>query len=535
MKKQIHPADKAYLIRRAFYLLLLVSLWAMPFALAQRSAIRRSAGKPGAAPSPVLELPQLTSSRLGAHIMLAPPLPRAPQTVLYDQYNNVGEEVTVSSTFTDFPTYNADLADDFVVPTGQTWNVQSIDADGVYFFGGGPAIDWNVFFYADNAGFPGAQVYSTTHQPVQQNGSTFTVNLPTPAVLNAGTYWVEIQANMTYGTHGEWGWSNRTITSYNAAAWQNPGGGLGGACRSWSRRGATCGTDPSEPDQVYRLNGTTSRAQLGNISSRAFVQTGDNVMIGGFIVQGTTPKRVIIRAIGPELGAPPYNVPGALADPTLELHDGSGALIASNNNWQTTIIGGIITNNQVSDIQNSRHAPGDARESAIIADLPAGNYTAIVRGVNSTTGVALVEVYDLSSGTNSVLGNISTRAFVQTGNNVMIGGFIVQGTTPKRVIIRAIGPELGQYGVPNPLADPTLELHNGTGALIGRNDNWQTTIIGGIITHDQVQEIQNSGHAPGDPRESAIIADLPAGNYTAIVRGVNNTVGVALVEVYDLH
>jgi hypothetical protein len=133
------------------------------------------------------------------------------------------------------------------------------------------------------------------------------------------------------------------------------------------------------------------------------------------------------------------------------------------------------------------------------------------------------------------LGNISTRSFVQTGDNVMIGGFIVQGTTPKRVIIRAIGPELGQYGVPNPLQDPTLELHDGTGALIGTNDNWQTTIIGGIITHDQVQEIQDSGYAPGDQRESAIIGDLPAGNYTAIVRGVNSTTGVALVEVYDLH
>src|SRR4029077_1108102 len=132
------------------------------------------------------------------------------------------------------------------------------------------------------------------------------------------------------------------------------------------------------------------------------------------------------------------------------------------------------------------------------------------------------------------LGNISTRAFVQTGDNVMIGGFIVQGTTPKRVIIRAIGPELSQYGVPNPLANPTLELHDGPGTLIASNDNWQTTIIGGIITQDQVQDIQNSGHAPGDPMESAIIANLPAGNYTAIVRGVNSTTGVALVEVYDV-
>ena len=181
-------------------------------------------------------------------------------------------------------------------------------------------------------------------------------------------------------------------------------------------------------------------AQLGNISTRAFVQTGDNVVIGGFIVQGTEPKRVIIRAIGPELTQ--YGVPNVLANPTLELHNGTGALIASNNNWATTIIGGIITTNQVREIQASGHAPRDGRESAIIADLPAGNYTAIVRGVNDMTGVALAEVYDLNADANSILGNISTRAFVQTDDNVMIGGFIVQGTQPKRVILRAIGPEL---------------------------------------------------------------------------------------------
>ena len=119
----------------------------------------------------------------------------------------------------------------------------------------------------------------------------------------------------------------------------------------------------------------------------------------------------------------------------------------------------------------------------------------------------------------SILANISTRSFVQTLDNVMIGGFIVHGSQPKRVIIRAIGPELIPFGVPDVLANPTLELHDGTGALIGFNDNWQTTIIGGVITHDQVQEILNSGRAPTDMRESAIIADLPAGNYTAIVRG----------------
>ena len=277
-------------------------------------------------------------------------------------------------------------------------------------------------------------------------------------------------------------------------------------------------------------------AQLGNISTRAFVQTSDNVVIGGFIVQGSAPKKVIIRAIGPELGGPPYNVPGALADPTLELHDATGALIASNDNWHETIIGGIITGQQWVDILNSGHVPGDPRESAIIAELPTGNYTAIVRGVNNTTGVALVEAYDLSPGTDSILGNISTRSFVQTGDNVMIGGFILQGRAPKKVIIRAIGPELGgpPYNVPGALADPTLELHDATGALIASNDNWHQTIIGGIITSQQWVDILNSGYAPADGRESAIIADLPAGIYTAILRGVNNTTGVALVEVYDL-
>ena len=278
------------------------------------------------------------------------------------------------------------------------------------------------------------------------------------------------------------------------------------------------------------VNAATS--YLGNISTRSFVQTGDNVMIGGFIVQGTQSKRVILRAIGPELSQ--FGIPNAMADPTLELHNGNGALIASNNNWQNTIIGGIITSNQVQDIQNSGLAPTDARESAIIADLPPGHYTAIVRGVNNTTGVALVETYDLSPSLQSILGNISTRSFVQTGDDVMIGGFIVQGTQPKNVIIRAIGRELSQYGVPNPLADPTLELHNGSRALIASNDNWQQTIIGGIVTQNQVQNIQNSGLAPTDASESAIIANLPPGNYTAIVRGVNNTTGVALVEVYDL-
>jgi hypothetical protein len=298
----------------------------------------------------------------------------------------------------------------------------------------------------------------------------------------------------------------------------------------------TWGNGANQNFTLKILSAIIPATHITNISSRAFVQTGNNVMIGGFIIEGAGPKTVILRAIGPELVTPPFNIPNALGDPTLELHNGSGALIARNDNWQTTVIGGIIAASQVSAIQNSGHAPTQPTESAIVATLQPGNYTAIVRGVNNSIGIALVEVYDISPNATSILGNISTRGFVQTGNNVMIGGFIVEGTGPKRVILRAIGPELSAppFNLPNALANPTLELHNGSGALIARNDNWQTTVIGGIIAASQVSAIQNSGHAPTQPSEPGIIATLSPGNYTAIVRGVNSTTGVALVEVDDL-
>ena len=334
---------------------------------------------------------------------------------------------------------------------------------------------------------------------------------------------------------------------------QDPGGDLGdwsgGQCpqthpyvqNAFVCRGQTSDIAATSPEGInfdvigYDLTQTSqpSQTSLGNISTRSFVQTGQNVMIGGFIVEGPGPKRVIIRAIGPELTQ--YGITNALDNPRLELHNRTGALIASNDNWQTTILGGVITSNQVSAIQNSGHAPTAASESAIIANLQPGNYTAIVRGVGSTAGVALVEVYDLNPAASSSLGNVSTRSFVERGQNVMIGGFVVQGTGAKRVIIRAIGPELMQHGITNALADPGLELHNRTGALIASNNNWQTTTLGGIIINNQVSDILNSGHAPTAASESAIIANLQPGSYTAVVRGVNNTAGVALVEVYDLN
>lgn len=290
-------------------------------------------------------------------------------------------------------------------------------------------------------------------------------------------------------------------------------------------------TIPPTPTPTPTPSPTPHVATLANISTRLQVGTGGNVMIAGFIVTGTAPKHVIIRAIGPSLSG----VPNVLVNPRLELHDGSGANIGMNDNWQTTQLGGIITSDQVQAIQNSGLAPTDPAESAIIGNLTPGAYTAIVEGVDAGTGVGLVEVYDLDTANNTTsrLANISTRGFVQTGNDVMIGGIIFVAQ-PTRVIVRAIGPSLGQQGVPDVLANPQLELHDVNGTLIAQNNDWQTTQIGGIITMDQVAEIQNSQLAPTDPAESAIIGTLQLGAYTAIVRGVKDTTGNALVEVYSL-
>jgi hypothetical protein len=238
---------------------------------------------------------------------------------------------------------------------------------------------------------------------------------------------------------------------------------------------------------------------------------------------------VLIRSAGPSLT--PFDVPGALGNPQLELHDANNT-IGTNDNWQTTQIGGVISSDQVAAIQNSGAPPSDPAEPAIIATLPAGAYTAIVQGVDGTQGVATVEVYDLSLNNGATLANISTRGFIQTGANVMIGGFNVVGQSSK-VLIRATGPSLVPFGVNNALANPQLELHDANGALAG-NDDWQTTQVGGIITNDQSAAIQNSGLAPGDPAESAIIVTLPPGNYTAIAQGVNGGTGVGIVEVFAL-
>lgn len=252
---------------------------------------------------------------------------------------------------------------------------------------------------------------------------------------------------------------------------------------------------------------------LGDISTRLRVETDDNVLIGGFIITGTQPKRVIVRAIGPSLSS---FFPDALADPVLELRDSSGGLIMSNDNWRS---------DQEEEIIATGIPPSNDLESAIVATLPANSsaYTAIVRGANNLTGIGVVEAYDLNRMVDSKLANISTRGFVQTDNNVLIGGLIVVGQNPLRVIVRAIGPSLP---VPGVIADPTLELHDGNGTLLVANDNWRS---------DQEGEIIATGIPPANDLESAIVRNLTPGNYTAIVRGVNGTTGVALVEAYGLN
>ncbi len=252
-----------------------------------------------------------------------------------------------------------------------------------------------------------------------------------------------------------------------------------------------------------------------NFSTRMRVESGNNAGIGGLIITGTSPKRVLIRAIGPSLTD--SDVSQMLRDPVLELH-GSGAFVTvTNDNWRDT---------QESEIQATRIPPTNDLESAIITTLIPGAYTAIVRG-NESSGVALVEVYDLTQGVSSKLGNISTRAFVSTGDNIVIAGFTLGGNNSEdRIVVRGIGPSLAAFGIADGLTDPRLELRDASGTLIEANNDWQDNSAAAA-------ELAGAGLAPTDRRESAIVATLPAGAYTALLTGQNGGTGIGVVEVYD--
>ncbi len=320
---------------------------------------------------------------------------------------------------------------------------------------------------------------------INQNGSVDTTfSQGNPASLSGILYAVAIQSDGKFVVGG-------TFTSFNGAFRRN----------------------------VARLNAVsvTPPPRLINLATRLRVETGDNVLIGGFVIQGTGTKRVIVRALGPSLP-----VAGPLADPTLQIVNSQGQTIASNDDWRTS---------QQAVIQQAGLAPSNDKESAVLLDLPAGAYTAVVRGFNGGQGVGLVEVYDLQVGNTEParLINIATRGRVQTGDNVMIGGLVVSNGANKRVLFRALGPSLAGAGVANVLADPTVEIVNSQGVTVAANDNWQNQTSGGSAA-----EITSFGLAPTNPNEAAVIVTLPPGGYTAIVRGANFTTGVALIEAYEL-
>jgi hypothetical protein len=267
----------------------------------------------------------------------------------------------------------------------------------------------------------------------------------------------------------------------------------------------------------------TTPSQLLNISTRMQVFGGDKVLIAGFIVTGTDPKKVIIRGIGPSL-----TVNGALSDPVLELHSAS-ATLASNNNWK---INDQTGQSQESEVQAIGVAPSDDKESVIIATLPANNasYTVVLSGNGGGSGIGVIEVYDISQSAHSQLANISSRGFVDTDDNIMIGGVIIgpSANGSSNLLIRGIGPSVPLTGA---LQDPVLELHEANGATVATNDNWK---ISDATGESQETDIRASGAQPSDDRESALLATLAPGTYTAVLRGKNNTTGIGVIEAYNL-
>ncbi|MBA2584918.1 MAG: hypothetical protein H0U99_00335 [Chthoniobacterales bacterium] len=258
--------------------------------------------------------------------------------------------------------------------------------------------------------------------------------------------------------------------------------------------------------------------RLANISTRANVMTGENVLIGGFLLHGAGQRQLLIRAIGPSLAVNGTPLTGRLQDPTIEVIRNS-AIIATNDNWGDSP--------QKDQISATGLAPTEPNEAAVLITLGPDAFTAIMRGANNTTGLGLIEVYDVSSSSTCKLVNLSSRGYVGPGNDVLIGGIILNGSGPTKVVVRAVGgSSLVSAGVTAPLADPVLELHDANGAVLAVNDNWQQS--------GEMQKIFDTGLAPPDPLDAAILASLPSANYTAVVRGKGSATGVALVEVYQL-
>jgi hypothetical protein len=268
---------------------------------------------------------------------------------------------------------------------------------------------------------------------------------------------------------------------------------------------------------------TINQARVANLSTRALVGNFNNVLIGGFIIQGNDPKMVVLRAIGPSLAQ--FGVNGALADPVLKLYDSTGSLIATNDDWRDSQESVFLKGGAFHLLQ-----PPQDSESAIAINLVPGNYTMIVSSKDNSSGVALAEIYDYSPESDSKLVNVSARALVESDEHILIGGLIIDGgentNCNARILLRAIGPSLVQYGIGTALQDPALALYDANGTLVNFNDDWRIGI--------QPEEIEQSSLAPAASKESALSVILSSGNYTVLVRGANRSRGVALLEAYQL-
>lgn len=403
--------------------------------------------------------------------------------------------------------------------------------DGVFVYGSKVSILGNHIYSNDGLGIDLLQDGVTPNDPGDADtGPNGLQNFPVLTSVNASNGFLEIAGTLNsaasttyrieffytspldpsgYGEGGFFiGFTNVTTdangnAAFNSSVPQN----------AFGRQITATATDPSGNTSEF----SAGIGQFLNISTRLHVQTGENVLISGFIITGTAPKNILVRALGPSLAN--IGVPDPLPDPTLELHDSSGTL-ATNDDWRIQSSGGL------GEITITGLQPTNDLESALVRVLPANNaaYTAVVRGKNNVMGVGVVEVYDLNPTANSKLANISTRGPVELGDNALIAGFI-SGNGVAKVVVRALGPTLANFGIEHPLQNPTLELFDSSGSSVATNDDWQTA---------QQTEIEATGLQPNDPRESAILTMLVPGNHTAVVRGVEDTTGVAVVEVYNL-
>jgi hypothetical protein len=271
-------------------------------------------------------------------------------------------------------------------------------------------------------------------------------------------------------------------------------------------------TVPPSPTSPTPSPSATPTGGLVNVSTRMHVGGGEEVLIAGFIVTGQTPTEVVVRGLGPSLKN--AGITNAAADPVLTLVDSTGAKIAFNDDWDARNPAAIA----------SGLAPSNSAESLLITTLPAGAYTAVLE-TKGQPSVALLELYQFSANPGSGVVNISARGRIGSGDDVMIAGFILTGNQPTRVVVRALGPSLSRLGIAQPLSNPELALHDGNGSLIFRNDDWRS---------EQASQLLSLGMAPSSEEESAIVATLPAGNYSAVVQGVNGSEGVGVVEIYSV-